>query len=261
MTEVDPARHLRANYEEIAARYDEERGGWERPVDDVVSDLLSRGPASLVALDLGCGTGRYVAAQPTTEAVRWIGIDPSSEMLCRARANAPGALLIRGQAEVIPCRANSLDYVYCSLAYHHFGDKQSAFHEIARVLRPGGRFRIDGNDPWTGPRSWVEEYFPGVRRILEAQHLPLPRLIGMLETIGFDVDAQVGPLRWSIPASEALAAAERRVFSGLAMLDDAAYSDGLGRLRRDVDAHAHALLECGSSFLRVDATKRSHSTS
>ena len=75
----------RADYEQIAARYDEDRVMWHRPADDVVPVLLRTSP-SVRALDLGCGTGSYIAAQPADERVRWFGLDASAAMLDIAHA-------------------------------------------------------------------------------------------------------------------------------------------------------------------------------
>lgn len=53
-------------------------------------------------LDVGCGTGSWLAAQARAFAERgasWFGVDPSDAMLARARAKLPQAALHTAPAE------------------------------------------------------------------------------------------------------------------------------------------------------------------
>src|SRR5687768_3839198 len=78
---------VRTDYERLADRYDEDRAGWSIPRDDVVDEMLASGPVRV--LDLGCGTGRWLAAQREAFGdadVAWVGADPSAAMLAEASA-------------------------------------------------------------------------------------------------------------------------------------------------------------------------------
>lgn len=84
-------------------------------------------------LDLGTGSGRFGAAAGAE-----IGLDPALEMLRIAARRIPSVLL--GAGEVLPFREASLGAVLCVAAFEFLPDADHAMREIARVLRPGGRF-------------------------------------------------------------------------------------------------------------------------
>ena len=92
-------------------------------------------------LDVGCGTGKYIAAVAALGGV-WHGVDPSRQMLAAARAKAPCLAWREGSAEALPFDAAVFDGVLCMLSIRHFMDLPVAFAEIGRVLRPGGRAAI-----------------------------------------------------------------------------------------------------------------------
>jgi SAM-dependent methyltransferase len=220
------------DYERLAARYDEDRGRWPLERDDVLDDLLVSRPVVRV-LDLGCGTGRWLAAQRHLlgdSRVEFLGADPSAAMLGKARAKE-AASLVRARAENLPVRDAAIDYVVSSYAFHHFGDNDRALDEIVRVLAPLGVFRINNIEPMAARGWWLYEFFPETVAIDAARFWPPTRIAGTLEGRGFtvDIDLDVGPER--VPASQALADAERRVVSQLALLDDTAYDRGVARLR------------------------------
>ena len=126
---------------------------YEREVDrrfaSVVDGVIQR--ASLRAgehvLDLGTGTGAVAiqAARLVGPAGRVTGVDISSEMLAVAseRSAALGLSNVayrEGSAEAIPGAAASFDALVASLSLMYVIDRAAAAREIARVLRPGGRF-------------------------------------------------------------------------------------------------------------------------
>ncbi len=223
---------MQTDYEQLAGRYDEDRARFSIPRDDVVDELLTTRPCVRV-LDLGCGTGTWLAAQHGFFGSRvWLlGADPSAGMLAEARAK--GIVdLARARAEDLPLGPATIDYVASSYSFHHFGDKQRALHEVARVLTPGGVFRLTNVEPTASAGWWVYRCFPETVAIDAARVWPPARIADALEARRFTVEIEVDSDRAEIPASEALAEAERRVVSQLALLDDHAYERGLADLRR-----------------------------
>ena len=108
-------------------------------------------------LDLGTGTGSVaiVAATMIGPDGRIIGVDISPEMLDKARARVQALSLANvefaeGRAEAIPAEDDSLDAVLASLSMMYVIDRANAAREIARVLRPGGRFIAA---VWAGPEE------------------------------------------------------------------------------------------------------------
>jgi SAM-dependent methyltransferase len=108
-------------------------------------------------LDLGTGTGSVAlqAAALIVPGGEVLGVDISPEMLAVAhqRATAGGLTNVRvreGRAEAIPAEDGHLDVVLASLSLMYAIDRAAAALEIARVLRPGGRFVAA---VWAGPEQ------------------------------------------------------------------------------------------------------------
>ncbi|MEX2175901.1 MAG: arsenite methyltransferase [Pirellulaceae bacterium] len=100
-------------------------------------------------VDLGCGGGLdvFLAARRVGPSGRAIGIDMTPEMLALARKNAAQAGLANvefHQATIdrLPLADGSVDCVISNCVINLAPDKPAVFHEIARVLRPGGRVAL-----------------------------------------------------------------------------------------------------------------------
>lgn len=134
-------------------------GVWDRMSDIYVRQLDQRfapvveaviARANLVAgeavLDLGTGTGAVAerAAAVVGSRGRVVGVDVSPEMLTVAqqritRSGLGNVTLLEGGAEHTPVETGGFDAALACLSMMYVIDRASAAHEIARVLRPGGR--------------------------------------------------------------------------------------------------------------------------
>ncbi|MCI0698169.1 methyltransferase domain-containing protein [candidate division KSB1 bacterium] len=90
-------------------------------------------------LDAGCGTGRHFS--PLRRAgCKVFGIDFSLGMLRMARRQFPQVpLLLVDLQDVLPFASGYFDAVLCALVGEHLERLYQVFHEMHRVLRPGGR--------------------------------------------------------------------------------------------------------------------------
>jgi SAM-dependent methyltransferase len=134
---------------------------YEREVDrrftSVVEGVVERAglqPGEQV-LDLGTGTGAVAirAASLVGPAGHVTGVDISGEMLAAARERVVAFALgnvsfHQGRAEAIPGDSSCCDVLLASLSLMYVIDRAAAAREIARVLRPGGRFVAA---VWAGP--------------------------------------------------------------------------------------------------------------
>jgi len=102
-----------------------------------------------VVLDLGSGGGVDVfqASKLVGQSGSVIGLDATPEMIFRAReiAKKYGYRNVEfrlGEIEHMPIDSNSVDLVISNCVLNLVPDKGSAFKEIYRVLKPGGRISI-----------------------------------------------------------------------------------------------------------------------
>ena len=102
-----------------------------------------------VVIDLGSGAGNdcFVARAETGETGRVIGLDMTSGMIDRARKNAKtlgyaNVEFVYGDIEDMPLPDNMADVVVSNCVMNLVPDKQKAFAETYRILKPGGHFSI-----------------------------------------------------------------------------------------------------------------------
>ncbi|MDO8682641.1 MAG: arsenite methyltransferase [Armatimonadota bacterium] len=102
-----------------------------------------------VVLDLGSGAGldAFLAADRVGKSGKVIGVDMTPEMIEAARRNiiAGGYTNVefrQGDIEALPVEDNSVDLVISNCVLNLVPDKNKAFAEIYRALKPGGRFAI-----------------------------------------------------------------------------------------------------------------------
>jgi SAM-dependent methyltransferase len=120
-----------------------------------------------VVLDLGSGAGfdALLAARKVGPAGRVIGVDMTDAMLAKARDNAARAALAnvefrKGDLETLPVEDASIDVALSNCVLNLVGDKDRAFREVHRALRPGGRLAVSD-------MAWAVEPDPAVRGDLE----------------------------------------------------------------------------------------------
>jgi ubiquinone/menaquinone biosynthesis C-methylase UbiE len=102
-----------------------------------------------VVIDLGSGAGNdaFIARAETGETGKVIGIDFTTAMLEKARANADkfgfnNVEFRQGDIEKMPVTANTADVIVSNCVLNLVPNKQGVFQEIYRVLKPGGHFSI-----------------------------------------------------------------------------------------------------------------------
>ncbi|HUS67581.1 MAG TPA: class I SAM-dependent methyltransferase [Kofleriaceae bacterium] len=114
-------------------------------------------------LDLGCGDGWLLqelrARGSRAEAL--VGIDMSREELAAARAREAlaGVDLRCERAQALSLEAGSIDVALSHLAFMLMTDIESVVAELARVVRPGGRFAtVVGGGPEDGAMDAFEMF-------------------------------------------------------------------------------------------------------
>lgn len=145
-------------------------GVWEAFTGVACSSLLARVQPGDTVVDLGCGAGLDLAliAWQVGPRGRVVGIDFAPGMVERARRNI--SLLDLPQAEVRQASAattglpdESADWVVANGILNLSPDKAAIVREVARLLRPGGRFLVAETtlreDLPSAPLSSLDDWF------------------------------------------------------------------------------------------------------
>lgn len=141
-------------------------------------------------VDLGSGAGNdsFVAREITGPSGKVLGLDMTPAMIEKARENAEklgfnNVEFRLGDIEDMPIGGNRADVVVSNCVLNLVPDKQKAFSEIYRILKPGGHFSISdvviqGELP-DGLRNDAEMYAGCVAgAILKDEYLDLIRQTG-----------------------------------------------------------------------------------
>ncbi|MFZ5481909.1 MAG: class I SAM-dependent methyltransferase [Myxococcota bacterium] len=103
----------------------------------------------LDVLELGCGAAQW-SVKLARMGARVTGLDVSEGQLRHARDNCAGTdvRLVAGDAEALPFDAASFDLVLADHGAPNFTEAAPMLAEVARVLRPGGRFVFNTTTPF-----------------------------------------------------------------------------------------------------------------
>ncbi|HKB17338.1 MAG TPA: class I SAM-dependent methyltransferase [Planctomycetota bacterium] len=123
----------------LAACYETTPESIRRSFDVEEAFVRENLPSSGRVLEVGCGSGRFLA-RLGTEGARRFGCDLVEGAVGRARALLGAVPLCAADASALPYEEGSFDAVFCIQAsLGNFGDrKDGALKEMARVLRAGG---------------------------------------------------------------------------------------------------------------------------
>jgi SAM-dependent methyltransferase len=106
--------------------------------------VLKNFSADTIALDLGAGAGR-VAAMNFKAAGRCVfGIDV--DLAISGNHQVDGGCV--GDASMLPFRDAAFDLVFADNVLEHLTRPEAVFAEVARVLKPGGRFLVKTPNAW-----------------------------------------------------------------------------------------------------------------
>ncbi|MET8866113.1 methyltransferase domain-containing protein [Nonomuraea sp. NPDC004580] len=107
-------------------------------------DLLRLKPGETV-VDVGCGAGLAVA-ELTGRSVTAVGVDVSEEMIDAARQRRPEGDFRIGDACHLPLGDHEVAGYRADKVFHELADPARALAEALRVLAPGGRIVLIGQD-------------------------------------------------------------------------------------------------------------------
>ncbi|MDH3254371.1 MAG: methyltransferase domain-containing protein, partial [Acidobacteriota bacterium] len=191
---------------------------WRIPEVEVVLDNL-RGQGR--GLDLGCGDGTLAAVLlANTRGVLWFGLDLDSRDAVAAERSGLYERVTVASASDIPLADASFDLVFSNSALEHMLSLSRVVKEVARIVRPGGRFiftvptpEIHDNLLWArilrrlGLRSTASRYLAHLdQRLAHLNYLSQEDWAHELERAGLKVERSSPYLtRWELAYWELLA--------------------------------------------------------
>lgn len=130
---------------------------YEEQILPLARDLLAGYPR---VLDIGTGEGQVARLAVDHGAELVVGIDPTANQVVEATRRGGGPVYARAGADRLPFPDGSFDAAIACLVFEHIEAVDDAIDEVARVLRPGGRFAFFLNHPLlqTPGSGWIDDH-------------------------------------------------------------------------------------------------------
>jgi SAM-dependent methyltransferase len=167
-------------------------------------------------LDIGCGDGQ-ISRVLAANGAEVVGVDPTWNQITVAAQRGGGPTFARASASGLPFADDSFDAALACLVFEHIDAVDESIAEIARIVRPGGRFGFFLNHPLlqTPGSGWIddhmveppEQYWRVGAYLVEADsieevekgvfirfvHRPLSRYVNTMLEHGFQLDRMLEP--------------------------------------------------------------------
>jgi SAM-dependent methyltransferase len=110
-------------------------------------------------LEVGTGEGQIARRLVAARCTEVVGIDLAANQIVEAQHRGGGVRYARASADSLPFADGAFDTVVACLVFEHIDAVDEAIAEVARVLRPGGRFVFFLNHPLlqTPGSGWIDD--------------------------------------------------------------------------------------------------------
>jgi cytosine/adenosine deaminase-related metal-dependent hydrolase/SAM-dependent methyltransferase len=182
-------------YRRWSAVYDSEPNPMLSLEERFLKRLLSPSEGRNV-VDLGCGTGRWLARLAAESPRSLVGLDACEEMLARAEAKlAGGATLLHASCEAVPIATCSADLVLCSFVLGYVRNLPRLVEQIRRIARPEADIFVTDVHPETESRfAWRRGFRDGDQSIdIETERRSLESIVEAFKGQGFRAVSLVEP--------------------------------------------------------------------
>lgn len=176
---------------------------WAATYDDGCNPLLAREERYLTsllsnvhgksALDLACGTGRWLRRLRLAGCEATVGVDLSRAMLRVAeRKEAIRGRLAQAACEDLPLPSASVDLAICSFAIGHVADLERMAKELKRVLRVSGDLFISDLHAEAYKQHWRVGFRDERAAVQIETHPRSPQqIVDTFSSNGFDCQARL----------------------------------------------------------------------
>lgn len=239
------------DYDRMAAEYARNR----QVHPGVLSKLLSIGEVGSYArvLEVGCGTGNYIVAlQANAGSVCW-AVDPSDQMLSRAKGRSEKISFQIGAAEILEFPSGAFDLVFSVDVIHHVKDRPAYFREAHRVLCEGGRICTVTDSEWIiRHRRPLSVYFPETVAVEMGRYPRMAELRELMAQNGFGEICE-GNVEFAYQLDD-IRAYREKAFSALHLISEEAFQRGIARMENDLK---NGPIPCVSYYVLLWGTKGS----
>ncbi len=137
-------------------QWDEHADWWQREftdgvdpeyVEQIIPLALEHLPPTGRILDLGTGEGQIARAATAVLGLDVVGLDPTQSQIEVAIERGGGPVYAMAGSDGLPLPDQSVDAVVVCLVFEHVDAIDESMAEVARVLRPGGKFLFFLNHP------------------------------------------------------------------------------------------------------------------
>jgi ubiquinone/menaquinone biosynthesis C-methylase UbiE len=157
-------RHSSLSFEPIADRYDATRGGGQRGRRTAANLAPLLDPAAPL-MEVGIGTG-IVALALRQLGFTVLGVDLSPAMAQRARRRL-GPVVAVADAAQLPVADAAIQQAVSVWLLHLVADRALVLAEVARALRPGGRYLVIPAQVRVSPQDEIERLLFDMRDQLD----------------------------------------------------------------------------------------------
>ena len=198
-------------------RWDDHADWWQREftdgadpeyVEQIIPLALEHLAGAESLIDIGTGEGQLARAAEAVLGVPVVGLDPTQSQIDVAAERGGGPVYGLAGADALPVADASFDAAVVCLVFEHVDALDESIREVARVLRPGGRFLLFLNHPLLQtpgsgmvidhmiepPETYwrIGPYLPEAESIEEVQkgvlvrflHRPMSRYVNALHAAG-----------------------------------------------------------------------------
>lgn len=225
---------MNVDYNALAEEYARHRQVQPEVFRDL-KETAELGPGSQV-LEVGCGTANYtIALQQAIGCSCW-GIEPSEQMLAKARERTRNVRFNTGRAEQLDFPSEFFDLVFSVDVIHHVGDRPAYFREAHRVLKKGARVcTVTDSEEILRHRQPLSVYFPETIGI-ELQRYPcIADLRTMMVEAGFGrLHETTAECAYELTDIRPY---QDKAFSILHLIPSEAFERGIQRMEKDLRDH------------------------
>lgn len=198
-------------------RWDDHADWWQREftdgvdpeyVEQIIPLVLEHLAGVDTLIDIGTGEGQLARAAEELLGASVVGLDPTRAQIEVASARGGGPAYGLATSDALPVADASFDAAVVCLVFEHVDALDESIREVARVLRPGGRFLLFLNHPLLQtpdsgmiidhmiepPETYwrIGPYLPEAERVEQVQkgvhvrflHRPMSRYVNALHAAG-----------------------------------------------------------------------------